>query len=84
MIKNEIEIGWDYSEKEIYVEKNHIKFTIYLNDYGGVYFQLTSSSSDDDKQNLYVWASIIAEKVEKSGSSFLVSKNTVKKKGFLK
>ena len=63
--KNEIEISWDFSEYEFDIEKDNIKFTINLNDDTFCYIKLINNITEENKQKLREWATIIAQEVEK-------------------
>jgi hypothetical protein len=63
--KNDIEVGWSYSEIEFEVEKNNIKFIIHLDDESGVYIKTANSLQDKDKHRLREWATIISMELSK-------------------
>ena len=63
--KRDVEVSWDYSEYEFDVEKDNIKFIVNLNDDTFCYFKLTENITEESKQKLREWATIIAKEVEK-------------------
>lgn len=63
--KRIIEQSWDYSEKEFDLEKDNIKFIFHLDDDASMYFLLQSEITEESKQKLREWATIIATEVEK-------------------
>lgn len=63
--KRIIEQSWNYSEKEFDLEKDKVQFILHLDDEGSRYLLLQSEITEDSKQKLREWATIIAEEVEK-------------------
>lgn len=63
--KRDIEVSWDYSEYEFDIEKDDIKFILHLDDEGSRYLLLQSPITEESKQKLRDWATIIATEVEK-------------------
>ena len=65
IVKNVIETGWYYSEKEFNIEKDNVQFILHLDDESSAYLRLLSSMTESNKQKLRGWATIIASEVEK-------------------
>lgn len=63
--KRIIEQSWDYSEKEFDLEKDNISSILHLDDGGPIYLLLQSEITEENKQKLREWATIIATEVEK-------------------
>ncbi|MBW7869972.1 MAG: hypothetical protein H3C39_02805 [Flavobacteriia bacterium] len=63
--KEEIEVSWDYSEYILLFEKDGLKVKIEIDDLGPVSFILKENITQENKQKLREWATIIAEEVEK-------------------
>ena len=64
--KQDIEVSWDYSEYEFNIQKDKIKFIFYIDDEGSRYLLLEEKDiTEENKQKLREWATIIAEEVEK-------------------
>lgn len=63
--KRTIEESIDYSEKEFDLVKDDIKFIFHLDDLGSTYLLLAENVTNENKQKLRDWATIIAEEVEK-------------------
>ena len=63
--KRDIEVSWNYSEYEFDIEKNSIKFIFHLDDEGSMYLLLQSETTEESKQKLREWATIIAEEIER-------------------
>ena len=57
--------SWYYSEKEFDLEKDNVKFLLHLDDDGPIYLVLQSDLTEENKQKLRDWATIIAQEVEK-------------------
>ena len=65
--KNDLEIGWDFSEYEIIFEKDNLKVKVEIDDLGPVGLILKENITEESKQKLREWATIIAKEVEKLG-----------------
>lgn len=63
--KNIIEISWDNSEIDFSIEKDNINFIAHLDDSGPNSFKLVSKITEESKQKLREWATIIATEIEK-------------------
>lgn len=63
--KREIEVGWDYSEYEYDIEKDDTQFVFHIDDEGSRYLLLQSEITEENKQKLREWATIIATEIEK-------------------
>lgn len=63
--KKIIEISWDNSEIDFFIEKDRIKFIAHFDDSSPNSFKLTSEINEKSKQKLREWATIIAIEVEK-------------------
>lgn len=62
--KKIIEQGWYYSEFEFHIEKESCQFIYHLDDDGIMYLLLDSKPTEENKQKLRDWATIIATEVE--------------------
>ena len=65
--KRIIEQSWDYSEKEFDLEKDNVKFILHLDDDVSASVKLLEPVTEESKQKLREWATIIAKEVEKLG-----------------
>ena len=63
--RKEIEISWDNSEIDFEIQKDNIIFTAHFDDSSPNSFRLNSEITEESKQKLLEWATIIAEEVEK-------------------
>lgn len=63
--KKDLEVGFDFSEYEILFEKDNLKIKVEIDDLGPVGLILKEKITDENKQKLREWATIIAEEVEK-------------------
>lgn len=63
--KRVIEETWDYTEIELDIEKDNVKFTIHIDDEGSRYAILVDEVNENSKQKLRDWALIVAKEIEK-------------------
>lgn len=59
------EINWNYSEIDFLIEKNSIRFKLEIDKVDTISLILLSESTEENKQKLREWATIIAQEVEK-------------------
>lgn len=63
--KKTIKISWDYSEYEIHITKDNINFNLNINDDTFGYIILKKKITEENKQKLREWATIIDSEMEK-------------------
>ena len=63
--ENLISIGWFHTDSEIEVSVNDIKFQLKISEYDDISLILNSKITEESKQKLREWATIIAEEIER-------------------
>ena len=63
--KMDLEVGWYSSEYEIIFEKDDLKVKIEVDDFGPIGIILKENVTEESKQKLREWATIIAEEIER-------------------
>lgn len=63
--KDIVESSWDNSEIDYSIYKDNLNFIAHFDDSGPNSFRLVSATTDESKQELRKWATIIATEVEK-------------------
>lgn len=63
------EVSWDYTVVDFNMQKDNISFKLEINEYDDISLILISESTDESKQKLREWATIIATEIEKLKSN---------------
>ena len=62
---SDIEVSWNSSEYELLISKGKLRFKVNLNDYSSNYMFLEDNITEENKQKLRDWATVIAVEIEK-------------------
>ncbi|MCB0516261.1 MAG: hypothetical protein R2798_11880 [Chitinophagales bacterium] len=62
--KNDIDVGWNYSEYEFFFTKEDLELKLEIDDFGPVAIILQKNITEPNKNKLREWANIIATEVE--------------------